>query len=194
MRQYATRLNRTWLALLGLALLLVALYLLGLAIGVAPGPAQDSSLASPAVGSALSETWSAVAIAGVGVLVALLALAWLAAQVPRTRRARPLRLQDDAARGLTLCSPEVLSDAVEADLTGLAGVHSADAILRGTATAPELTVRLGVDDRADIQSLLGRIDTDVAERLATAMDTPLTRLAIRFDVERAKRDTKSVRV
>lgn len=192
MRQYPGRLNRTWLALLGIVLLLTGLYGVVASIGLVPGPAQSTPVVSPAAGSALGQSWAAVMLAALGVVIGVLALFWLLAQVPRTNGARAFRLQDDAARGLTMCDPEVLSEAVEEDLAGLAGVLSADAVLRGTAKEPELTVRVGVDDRAEVQSLLRSIRTDVADRLATAMDAPVARLAVRVDIERGKRNTDRV--
>lgn len=192
MRQYPGTLNRTWLALLGILVLLSGLYVVLAWTGVVPGPAQNSPVVSAEVGSVLDQVWAAVAIAVLGVIVGVLALFWLLAQIPKTNRARSLRLQDDAARGLTMCDPEVITDVVQEDLVALAGVRSADAVLRGTAKNPELTVRVGVDDRAEIQSLLRQIKADVVGPLATAMDAPLTRLAVRVDIERGKRNTDKV--
>lgn len=194
MKQYAGRFNRTWLAIVGLVLVLGGVYTILLGTAVAPGPATSDPLVNSDVSSAFDQPWAAIIIAAVGVVIALFALWWLVKQIPRTNPGRPFRLQDDAARGLTVCKPSVLSEAVQDDLTALAGVRSADAVLRGTSKDPELTVRVGVDDRADVQALLHDIHTDVAPRLAAALDAPVKHLAVRVDIERGKRKTDSVAV
>ena len=73
---------------------------------------------------------------------------------PADQRGQPFRLQDDAVRGLTICRADVLTDAVEADAERLLGVADASAVLRGTARQPELTLKVTVNDRTDIQRLL----------------------------------------
>ncbi len=192
MRQFAGTLNRGWLAVLGTALILGGVYVVLASFGLLPGPKQDSRLVSADAGPLLDRAWVAVGIAVLGVLLGLCALAWLGAQFPRANRPGPLRLHDDAVRGLTTCPPKALSDAVEDDLKALPGVASADAILRGTAKEPELSIRVGVDDRADLSAVLHSIRTDVVSNLSTALDTTMSRLAVRVDIEHGKRDTASI--
>ena len=99
-----------------------------------------------------------------------------------TNAAKPFRLQDDAARGLTICRADVLTDAVEADAERLLGVADASAVLRGTARQPELTLEVTVNDRTDIQRLLHSLQAETAARLVSAMETPLKHLAVQVDV------------
>lgn len=149
MRHHASGLNRTWLFVVGLLLLLAGAA--GVVIGtglLAPAgravgldltrPEPGSRVAGRATASALGSDAGVVGVVAVGVVLALLGLLWLVAQVPRTREARPLRLEDDAQRGLTRLDPGVLTDAVEAQIEALACSPPAPccAATRRTPTSP----------------------------------------------------------
>lgn len=203
MRQLAGRLNRGWLAAIGVLLLLVGgvatlatTGLLGRLLAATgtgwTAPAADSPVVDGAASGLLSQTVVVVAVALVGLVVALLALAWLLAQIPRTNAARPFRLHDDALTGMTVCSPDVLAAAVADEVRSYAGVNTADAVLRGTAGAPELTVEVSADDRADLRGLLFAIRTEAARNLSTALDAPIAHLGVQLDIDRGKRTTSSV--
>ena len=190
MRQRSGLLNRALLAVIGLVVLLAgivaALIALGLlariitAIGIGLGvPVTSSKVLGPGVGAFFDQP---VAVGLLGVILGVIGLAWLMAQIPRTNAAKPFRLQDDAARGLTICRADVLTDAVEADAERLLGVADASAVLRGTARQPELTLKVTVNDRTDIQRLLHSLQAETAARLVSAMETPLKHLAVQVDV------------
>lgn len=197
MRQTAARLNRAWLGVIGLLLVLggLTVVLIGLgqlaAIGGAAGlvidrPAPTDRLAGTATTAALGVTWVIVVVAVVGVLLAVLALVWLVAQVPRTNQAKPYRLHDTATDGLTRCAPDVLSDAVEAQLKALPDVQDASAVLRGTRQHPDLTLRVTASDRADLPRLLDTIQTRIAGDLGGALDTRLARLGVQVEIGTVK--------
>lgn len=192
MKQFAGTLNRGWLALIGIALILAGVYVVLVSFGLLPGPREDSRLVSAGAGSVLEAAWVAIVLAVLGVLLALVALSWLGAQFPRVNRARPLRIHDDAVSGLTTCPPKAISTAVEEDLKMVPGVASADAVLRGTAKDPELSIRVGVDDRADLATVLASIRTGVVADVSTALDTTVSRLGVRVDIENGKRETSSI--
>ena len=190
MRERSGLLNRALLAVIGLVVLLAgivaALIALGLlarittAIGIGLGvPVTSSKVLGPGVGAFFDQP---VAVGLLGVILGVIGLAWLMAQIPRTNAAKPFRLQDDAARGVTICRADVLTDAVEADAERLLGVADASAVLRGTARQPELTLKVTVNDRTDIQRLLHSLQAETAARLVSAMETPLKHLAVQVDV------------
>ena len=190
MRQRSGLLNRALLAVIGLVVLLAgivaALIALGLlarittAIGIGLGvPVTSSKVLGPGVGAFFDQP---VAVGLLGVILGVIGLAWLMAQIPRTNAAKPFRLQDDAARGVTICRADVLTDAVEADAERLLGVADASAVLRGTARQPELTLKVTVNDRTDIQRLLHSLQAETAARLVSAMETPLKHLAVQVHV------------
>ena len=85
-----------------------------------------------------------------------------------------------------------LTDAVSADVQALPGVTDADAVLRGTAAEPELTVRLTANDRTDLQSVLRAVQGRVVHDLQTAMGSPLSHLAVQVEVSPERRTADSV--
>jgi len=203
MRQLAGRLNRGWLAVIGVLLLVVGLAATLATTGVLgqlltmtgtgwPAPAPDSPVVDGAAGGLLAQPLVIVAVAVLGVILAVLAIAWLLAQIPRTNAARPFRLHDDATTGLTVCPPDVLATAVADEVTSYPGVNGASAVLRGTSRAPELTVKVSADDRTDLRGLLASIRTEAAQNLSTALDTPIAHLGVQLDIDRGKRTTSSV--
>ena len=205
MRQTAARLNRAWLTILGIVLLLAGLAVLLIGTGLlAPAaraaglavsrPAPSNHLFGAATGSAFALTWVVLITALVGVVVGLLGLAWLIAQIPRSNEAKPFRLHDDARTGLTRCEPSVLSDAVEEQVKALPGVQNASAVLRGTSTEPDLTLKVTASDRTDLTLLLASIQNTVAVDLAGALDTRLRRLGVQLEVTTAKTRTDQITV
>jgi hypothetical protein len=197
MRQFATGLNRTWLAMLGILLLLAGL--LGLAIGT--GLATSVTTAAPTsrsrvIGSGAARTFAdngpVVIVLVVALVVALLGLRWLLAQVPRTNAASALRLQDDAASGITTVEPSVLTDAVSRQVQSLPGVTSASAVMRGTAEAPDLTVTLTANDHTDVPALLRALQTGPVADLERAIEVPLAHLGVQVDISPEKRTSDSV--
>lgn len=203
MRQTAGRLNRTWLAIIGLLVLLLGaaglLLASGAAVTVAEAlnagftPARPSDTVIPAgFDDVVATTAAALVLTALSVLVGLLALLWLLAQVPRRRPARTFRLHtDDGAAGYTRCEPKVLAEAVENHVLRLPGVTGADALLRGSASEPDLNLTVRVDDRADLQDVLHLIHTDVAADLETALETSLRTLAVLITVGNQQRDDRT---
>ncbi len=203
MRQLAGGLNRGWLAVIGVVLLVVGAAatlattgVLGQLLAVSgtgwSAPAGGSPVVDDAATGLLAQPVAIVAVAVVGLILALVGLAWLLAQIPRTNAARPYRLHDDAVSGLTVCPPDVLATAVADDIKSYAGVNAASAVLRGTSGAPELTVKVSADDRTDLRTLVAAIRDDAAANLSTALDAPLARLGVQLDIDRGKRTTSSV--
>lgn len=197
MRQTAARLNRTWLTVIGLLLLLTGIACLLIGTGLLqqisraagftlnrPTPANHLFGSNTAIAFGL--TWVVVVVAAVGIILALLALAWLIAQIPRTNEAKPFRLHDDAEDGLTRCAPNVLTDAIEAQIKALPDVHDATAVLRGTVHEPDLTVKVTASDRADLPRLLDTLQTTVAADVGGALDTQLRRLGVQIEIGTTK--------
>lgn len=203
MRQTASALNRGWLAVIGLVLIIAAA-VAGIArAGLLPGigRATGLSLRAPADGTKLlpggsvwNQSWVIVVVIVVGVVLALLGLAWLIAQVPRTNQARPFRLHDSAEHGLTRCEPKVLTDAVETQTKAFPGVTDASAVLRGTADRPELTLKVTCADRADLSGLMGQLESTVAAGLGQALDAPVQRFGVLVEVDRSRRSERAVTV
>lgn len=205
MRQTASRLNRTWLTIIGVLLLLAgvaglllgtgqaALLLGATGLGWTP-PGTDSRLFGGATASALGLTWVVLVITLVAVVVGLLGLLWLLAQIPRANAAKPLRLHDDSRTGLTRVEADVLTRAVEAQVESLPGVSGASAVLRGSAEHPDLTLRVTADDRTDVGRLLERLHQEVAADVGDALDTRLHRLGVQVEISAAKSSKDQITV
>lgn len=187
MRQHAGALNRTCLVILGILTLAGGVLILLMASGTlhAMNPATVAA-ESPVVTGDLQAVFgpaSATAIVLVaGVVLGALGFSWILAQIPRRNPADRYRLHQDPASGTTLCDASVLGSAVENQINTLPGVVGSSALLRGTAMEPDLTMKVTVNNRADIQDVLHSINTRVIPDLSTALETPLRRTGIQLEV------------
>ena len=119
-------------------------------------------------------------------------LLWIIAQIPRKNRAAAYRLHDDGSQGFTLCDSSVLTTAVESRINNLPGVVTSAALLRGTARAADLSLRVTVNDRADVQDLIHRIQTSTLPELSSALEAPLQRSQLQIDVSGRTQSTGTV--
>ncbi len=187
MRQHAGALNRTCLFILGLLALAGGVLILLMSSGTlqAMNPATAAA-ESPVVTADLDAVFGPASAKAIvlmaGVAMGALGLLWMFAQIPRRNPADRYRLHQDPASGTTLCDASVLGSAVENQLKTLPGVVGSSVLLRGTATEPELAMKVTVNNRADIQDVLHSINTRVIPDLATALETPLRRTGIQLEV------------
>lgn len=203
MRETAGKLNRTWLALLGIIALLLGLLGILLASGAAAGivaalglgfqPADPEEPVLPDGSQTIFEPAAAALILTVlAAIVGLLALGWLLAQIPKRHQARTFRLHaDDSTEGQTNCEPSVLAEAIEDDAEQLPGVTAANALLRGSASQPELNLDLKVDPKADVRTIIDQIHATVAPNLEAALETPLRKTAILVNVSARRGNDKA---
>ncbi|MGI3782085.1 MAG: hypothetical protein ACRYG2_15085, partial [Janthinobacterium lividum] len=70
----------------------------------------------------------------------------------------------------------------------------ASAVLRGSASQPDLTLRVIADDRTDIAALLQRLHHQVAADLGAALDTRLHRLGVQVEVSSARTGTDHITI
>lgn len=196
MRQTAGAINRTWLTILG-ALVLAA----GIAVLLQTTGILQTFTSSPPAGTKIvtgdlhfffAQQWLIILLLLMGVLVGVLALWWLIAQIPRKNTADTYRLHQSGAQGRTMCEPAVLATAVEHQVNTLPGVVSSSVLLRGTAEEPDLTLKVTVNDRADIRALLRHLDGTTFTELSTALEAPLHTRRIQIDVSTRSPDTGAV--
>ncbi|MGM0929378.1 MAG: hypothetical protein ACQEXN_06695 [Actinomycetota bacterium] len=194
MRQHAGSLNRIWLAILGILVLAGGVLILLIASGtlqtisseIVPAGSPVVTVDLPAV---FAPAYATAIVLVAGLITGALGLWWILAQIPRKNPAGKYRLHRDPASGTTLCDPSVLASAVEHQVNTLPGVVGSSALLRGTATEPELTMKVTVTKRADVQDLLHRINTDVIPDLSTALETPMRRTGIQIEVSSRNANT-----
>lgn len=186
MRQTAGVLNRIWLAILGIIALLAGAAFL-LAAGGQLTVLTGVPLAGPVITTDAQALFAAPLTAAVvlaaGLILAILGLVWIIAQIPRKNPAPPYRLHEDSATGFTTCDPAVVAGAVEQQIDDLPGVISSSAVLRGTSRAPELTAKVTIDNRADVQDIITGIQTTVLPDLSTALETRLSRVGLQLEVD-----------
>ena len=200
MRQHAGRVNRGWLVVLGLVLMIAAALGVLLATGRFAEAGRDVGLDLPPVAgtdpvlSGLDATSTVVAVgfAVAGIVLAVLGLLWLIAQLPRKNEAAPYRFDSDAGAGVTTCPPRVLCGAVQTAAAEIDDVNSAAAVLRGSGNAPELTLKLMISDQADVGQVMDEVRRRVATDLSRSLGTPLALLAVSLDVEHAHRSAGRV--
>lgn len=196
MRQTAGTLNRTWLTILGILVLIAGVAVLLQAAGtlhtVVNTPPASEKVATGNLHAFFTQPWLLAVLLVLGIVVGVLALLWILAQIPRKNPADTYRLQSDRTQGRTLCDPSVLAGAVQDQVNTLPGVVSSSALLRGTADEPDLTLQVTVNDRADVRELLRRLETTTLPDLSTALEAPLQRRRIRIDVSGRAQNTGTV--
>lgn len=199
MRQSPAALNRSWLAVLGVVLILGAAALLAATAGLldtlvqgVPSPEDGTPLldVDPAATAAAPAVLGGAA--GAGVVLAVLGLAWLAAQVPRRRRTRTYRLHAAGDNGLVTINPAILEGALNADIERLPGVEKSRSVLRGSASAPDVTIRTTLNHRASIGDTVASIRGGAVERLAASLEAVPGSVAIILDVSTSTSRTRNV--
>ncbi|MDN4645191.1 hypothetical protein [Arthrobacter sp. PsM3] len=196
MRQTAGTLNRIWLAVLGILFVAAGAALLLQSNGTLHALLNTArfweSVVTGDLHAFFAQPWVAAFLLLIGVILAVLGLLWIIAQIPRKNTAGAYRLHDDGSQGFTLCDPSVLAAAVESRINALPGVVSSAVLLRGTASAPDLSLRVTVNDRADVQDVIHRIQTSTLRELSYALEAPLQRSQLQIEISGRSQSTGTV--
>lgn len=197
-------LNRVLLVVLGLVVavagacaLLISSGLLGLILTQLGSTLVQPDASAPILtGRAVDAASSTLllGVAGAGVVVAALSIWWVVTQVRRPVRVSEFRLHADPAEGSTVVVPAALNRAIASQIEQLPGVVTVTASVAGAAQAPQLLVRVTVDDRSDIVETVRRINADVAAGLASSLGGRLDWLGILVDVGRQRTTVSEVEV
>lgn len=185
------RVNRGVLALLGLLLLGLGAAGLALSLGGFGGDLADSPVVPDAVRAFAAETpWFWWAVAGVCLLVALLALRWLLVQL-RTSTVSRLDLTTDPRDGITTLHAGALTAAVEDAATAIRGVHRAGARLHDEH-GDRLHLAVDLTEHADIADVRAELETRLVPDLRRAAGTDLP-VDIDLHPGRARSSTRALR-
>ncbi|MEO8220930.1 MAG: hypothetical protein ABI563_09115 [Specibacter sp.] len=186
MRQTAGTLNRTWLTILGVLILTAGIAVLLQTTGIlqtfTASPPAGAKIVTGELHPFFAQQWLVLLILLMGVLVGVLALLWIIAEVPRKNTADSYRLHLSGTQGRTTCEPAVLATALENQINTLPDVVSSSVLLRGTADEPDLTLKVTVNDRADIRALLRHLERTTFSELSTALEAPLYKRRVQIDV------------
>lgn len=194
---HADRTNRA--VLIVFALLLIGIGILGAVtgFGVFGVSAEHAHLTANSVGVYFGRhgvwLWPVIA-AGAGI-TALLALRWLTVLLFSTDRVDDIELTADRSGGRTTVVPAALTQAIEQEIEGYPGVHSARARLIGEPTRPHLVITTTLDQRADASAVRHRIETAAVAHARQALDDPDLPVALDLTVTNAagRRVTRPVR-
>lgn len=181
MREHAGAANRTWLIILGILFLAAGVLAVLIATGALSGLAAASDPILADAAELLAGESAAWAVLLAGVVLGILGLWWLLAQIPRSKKAGTFRLQEDPARGITVCDPGVLAAAVSNETEQLPGVVSSSVRLRGTADEPDVAMKVTVNSDADVQGVVAGIQHEVIPHLVTALEVPLNTFGLELD-------------
>ncbi|MDJ0358530.1 hypothetical protein [Paenarthrobacter sp. PH39-S1] len=196
MRQTAGTLNRIWLTILGILALAAGVALLLQSSGqmhvLANTAPSGDRVVTGDLHAVFAASWVVVIMLVVGVIMGVLGLLWVIAQIPRKNTAGAYRLHDDGGEGFTVCEPSVLATAVENQVNTLPGVVTSSALLRGTAKAADLTLKVTVNDRTDVQDLIRRFETSTLPDLSSALEAPLQRSRVQIDISGRTQSTGTV--
>ncbi|AHH16533.1 hypothetical protein NONO_c17320 [Nocardia nova SH22a] len=160
------RLNRVLLAVIGLLVILAGAYAIAAYAGELSWVDPDARLVP---GTAEPSPWVFVAVVAGAVVVALVALRWLAAQFVRMPSRIRWHIGTVGSSGETLLDSNVAAAPVVADIESYDEVRSAQASLTGHARTPELHLVVTAEPDADLTALRRRILTDAVSRLRQAL-------------------------
>ncbi|WP_422391921.1 hypothetical protein [Arthrobacter sp. N1] len=189
MRHTAARLNRVWLAIIGLILTLGA----GAAATIGLGFLDRRSLAGiqapdraqPILGlpddPATATTLATILVVG-GAIMGVLCLLWLLAQIPRKHGASAIKLQDPDNKGLTVMKPSLLENAISGRVQELEDVTGATTIIRGSSRAPDIAMRITTTSHADIPTIVGDVEQRINHDLRLTLGREPASLTIAIDV------------
>ncbi|GAA3933299.1 hypothetical protein GCM10023085_13230 [Actinomadura viridis] len=182
MDRHASRINHLALVLFGLLLLAAGGLALARGLGAFGAAARsDPLITEPMRRYAAAQGWFWPAVAAVAVVVALLGLAWLAAQL-RSDRLPDLPVEPDERGGTTRVSAGAVTDALEDEIGKYPGVRGVHARLLGRPRSPRLRLKVSYERHADLADLRRRIGDQAVARLRTALDRESLPAVVRLRV------------
>jgi hypothetical protein len=170
MDRHASRINHVGLTLLGLVLLAAGAVALARGMGAfGQGAASESLITGRTRRFAADQGWFWPTVAGAGVVLALLGLAWLLAQA-RSERLPGLALGPDRSDGTTRLSGKAVTQALEDEVAEYPGVQNVQARLLGSSRKPRLRLNVGYRRNADLAALRDHIEYEAVARLRAALE------------------------
>jgi hypothetical protein len=185
------RANRLLIALVGLVLALLGLATLAAGLGVLGSAAEKKPVLDGTAQDWLTgHSWIWWAVAGAGLLIALISLRWLLGQAS-SNRVSTLRVGEDTDGGRTRLYAAALTDAVENEIESYRGVTRARAHLSGSPSAPRLSLTVALDGRVDVAEVQQRISSQAVDHARQALSAESLPTRLEFGVPKvAGRDVR----
>ena len=168
------RVNRTVVTIIGALLLAVGAYGLLRGAGAFGDRRAADPLRTPGIAEFMADNdrWFWAVVAGVALLVALLAAAWLRAQLTPSPSLGHLPVATGDGPGRTTLDTSAVNAAVTRDVEADPDVNSARVRVVPVGDAMGLDVRAVVADHGDVHAVRRRIETVVLERARAALGRP----------------------
>lgn len=184
---HADRFNRFALTLFGLLLLAAG----GGAMAASVGGFGAAYARLPLFGNKVSSyigahgDWAWWAAAGVALILALLALRWIAALLISTDRAGDLPLPGSKDHGTTVMQPGALTGALTGEILTYHGVSAANCRIIGDPASPLIVLTVTAAPAADLPALRQRVETQAIAHARQALANP--GLPVQLDLDIARR-------
>jgi hypothetical protein len=183
---HADRTNRLALTLFGLIVFLAGVAGLVASVGGFGKTFSRHTLFANRVSAyiAVHGDWLWPAAAAVCLLIALVALRWIAALLLSTDRAGDITITASGKQGTTIMHPAALTGAVSREIESYHGVHAAKARVLGDPRDLNLVVTVTADQSADLRALCDRIESQALSHVRQALGKPDLPIQLDLDVSR----------
>ena len=178
------RVNRTIVTIIGAILLAAGTYGLLRGAGAFGDRRAGDPLRTPGIADFMAdnERWVWAVVAGVALLIALLAAAWLRAQLRPSPSLSHLPVATGEGPGRTTLETSAVNAAVARDIEADPDVNSARVRVVPVGDAMGLDVRAVVADHGDVHAVRRRVETVVLERARAALGRPDLTATLRLRV------------
>jgi hypothetical protein len=178
---HADRANRAILIVFGLLILAAGAAGMTASVGGFGSAFAHRALFDNGVSAYIGQhQWVWYAAAGVGLVIALAALFWIANLLVSTDRAGDIPIRAGARGGTTILLPAALTDALTREIDAYHGVQAVNGRIIGDARDPELVLAVTATPAADLHALLQRIETEALAHAREALGKP--DLPVRLDL------------
>ena len=194
--------NRIGLAVVGVLLLAAGGYVLARSLGAFGTEQADAPVYAERSASWIhaQQPWIWITLAGIGAIVALLALRWLLVQF-RTDRLGRIAMDTDLAldpdddgdlgAGRTTLPTSALTTAIGQEIDGYPGVRAVTVHVAGRPDRPELRLEVTIDSDADPARIRTRIVDEAIAHAKAALDTEFLPTQLLLAVNRPPRNVRT---
>jgi hypothetical protein len=189
---HTDRTNRLALTVFGLIVFLVGVFGLTVSTGGFGKAYAHRTLFANRVSTYIGAhgDWLWPAAAAGSLLIALIALRWIAALLLSTDRASDITITRGSRQGTTIMHPAALSGALTREIEIYHGVDTARARVLGDPGDPALVVTVTATRSADLAALRHRIESDALSHARHALGNP--GLPIQLDLNVSNRTPERV--
>ncbi len=168
---HADRTNRVALVVFGLLVLIIGSGGLIASLGVFSKEFSHRTLLDNRGGSYISHngTWIWPVVAGVCLVIGLLALRWIVALLVSTDRAGDIPIPVASHEGTTILQPTALTGALTREVAAYHGVEAARSRLIGDPGDPDVVLTVTASQSADLHALHQRIESEAIAHARQAL-------------------------